>query len=491
MLFNSYIFIILFLPICLAGYYLLQKKQHSEIAKVFLTGMSLWFYAYFNISYLGIILTSIAVNYLLYWCIRSMQQKERYKWTHGIMILGVLFNLGVLFYFKYFDFFLENINQVFRLNIPMQHILLPLGISFFTFQQVGFIVDTYRGEVGRYSFWDYALFVTFFPQLIAGPIVTHTEMIPQFQAKENRRFQIDHFAKGCYAFILGLSKKVLIADTLGVGVDWAFSNFGRVNAAGTVVMMLSYTLQLYFDFSGYCDMARGIGKMFNIDIPLNFNSPYKAVDIIDFWKRWHITLSRFFTQYVYIPLGGSRKGSSRTYFNIFMIYLVSGLWHGAGWTYLIWGTLHGIVYTLTKRFYGVIRRIPKAIGWSLHMLFFMFSLIFFRSDSVEQALDVIGTLGTLDFSILGIPAEMAACYQLEELWYPLKVLGIDNMPYAQYYMMFAFMIIGWLIVLCCKNVNEKMETWRPKLSNAVICAGLLVWNVISFSEVSSFLYFNF
>lgn len=491
MLFNSYVFILFFLPLCLAGYFFLQKGRHYEAGKLWLIGMSLWFYAYFNLSYLPIIITSILVNYALYRWMDAWQAKDFRAGKKAVMAAGVLFNLGVLFYFKYYDFFIDNINALFGADFHLKNILLPLGISFFTFQQIGFIVDVYRGEVGTYSFLDYALFVTFFPQLIAGPIVTHSEMIGQFQDISRKKFCMENFTKGCYAFTLGLSKKVLLADTLGAGADWAFANFGRVNAAGTVVMMLSYTLQLYFDFSGYCDMARGIGSMFNINIPINFNSPYKATDLVEFWKRWHITLSRFFTQYVYIPLGGSRKGALRTYCNIFIIYLVSGIWHGAGWTYIIWGTLHGMVYVVTRFFYDTVKKIPKVIMWTGNMLFFIFSLIFFRSSSVEQAEDVIKTIGTLDFSIKGIPAEMAACYQMEEFWYPLRVLGIAKMPYSEYYMMFALILAGWIIVLCFRNVNQRLENWEPKLQSAVICGGLLVWNVISFAGVSSFLYFNF
>lgn len=491
MLFNSYIFILLFLPLCLAGYFFLQKNKRDRSAKVWLTGMSLWFYAYFNPYYLLIILASIGVNFAVYRLITRAGDRKKTGYAKAAMAAGVAANLGILFYFKYYDFFLENLNGLFAGNFALKHILLPLGISFFTFQQVGFLVDAYRGEAEGYSFLDYALFVTFFPQLIAGPIVTHSEMIPQFQDPSRKRFDRDCFAQGCFIFTLGLTKKVLLADTLGRGADWAFSNFGRVNAAGTVIMMLSYTLQLYFDFSGYCDMARGIGRMFRIDIPINFNSPYKAVDLIDFWKRWHITLSRFFTQYVYIPLGGSRKGKVRTYVNIFMVYLLSGLWHGAGWTYIAWGTLHGVVYVLNRLFYTMIHKIPRVILWTGNMLFFIFSLIFFRSASMEQAADVIGTIGTLDFSIRGIPAEMAACYQMEELWYPLRVLGIDRLPYSQYYMMFFLIAAGWLIVLCFQNVNQMAENWKPRLRSAVVCGGLLVWNVISFAGVSSFLYFNF
>lgn len=485
LLFNSYIFVFLFLPLCLLLYFGSNHFHKYELGKIFLTCMSLWFYAYFNVNYLPIILCSIPVNYFLY-CLL-----ERTAHRKAVVATGILLNLGVLFYFKYYDFFIGNINSLFGTNFLLNHVLLPLGISFFTFQQIGFLVDAYRGEAKGYSFLDYALFVTFFPQLIAGPIVTHKEMIPQFQELSKKKFDWDNFGTGVYGFVLGMTKKVLVADTFGLGVDWGFANPERLNGLAVLLVMLSYMIQLYFDFSGYCDMARGIGKMFNIEIPVNFNSPYKAVDLIDFWKRWHITLSRFFTQYVYIPLGGSRKGTVRTYFNIFMIYFVSGVWHGAGWTYVIWGAMHASVYVLTRIFKKGIEKIPKVITWFGTMVFFMFSLVFFRAESVSQALLLLKRLFTEGFDLPWVPADLAACYQLEEFWYPLKVLGVDRLPFAQYYMMFLLIGGAWFVMLLCKNVNEKMENRKQGVLNAVICAGLLIWNVISFSGVSSFLYFNF
>ncbi len=485
MLFNSYIFVFLFLPLCLLFYFGSNHFQKYELGKIFLTLMSLWFYAYFNVSYLPIIVCSILVNYLLY----CLMEKTIHR--KAVMAAGVLLNLGVLFYFKYYDFFMENINSLFGTDFLLNHVLLPLGISFFTFQQIGFLVDAYRKEASGYSFVDYALFVTFFPQLIAGPIVTHKEMIPQFQNISLKKFDIDNFADGVYAFILGMTKKVLVADAFGIGVDWGFANPERLNGLAVLLVMLSYMIQLYFDFSGYCDMARGIGKMFNIEIPINFNSPYKAVDLIDFWKRWHITLSRFFTQYVYIPLGGSRKGTVRTYFNIFMIYFVSGIWHGAGWTYVIWGALHASVYVLNRMFKKGIEKIPHVLTWFGTMVFFMFSLVFFRAESVSKALLMLKRFFTEGFELPWVPADLAACYQVEEFWYPLKVLGVDRLPFAQYYMMFLLIGGAWLVLLLCKNVNEKTESRKPGIFSAVVCAGLLIWNVISFSKVSSFLYFNF
>lgn len=485
MLFNSYIFVFLFLPLCLLFYFLCNSRKKYELGKAFLTGMSLWFYAYFNISYLPIIVGSILVNYLLY---RVMEKTAKRK---IVVFSGIIINLSLLFYFKYYDFFIENINGLFGTDFLLRNVLLPLGISFFTFQQIGFLVDAYRNEADGYSFLDYALFVSFFPQLIAGPIVTHKEMIPQYQDTSKKKFDAENFSTGIYGFVLGMTKKVLVADTFGRGVDWAFQNAEKLNGLAVLLVMLSYMIQLYFDFSGYSDMARGIGKMFNIEIPINFNSPYKAVDLIDFWKRWHITLSRFFTQYLYIPIGGNRKGKVRTYIHVFLIFFVSGIWHGAGWTYVIWGAMHGAVYVLNRIFKKVVEKIPKVLTWAATTVFLMFSWIFFRAESVSQAMLLIKRLFREGFDLPWVPKDLAACYQMEEFWYPLKVIGVDKLPFSQYYMMFALIGAGWLVMLLCKNVNEKMESKSTSVCNAVVCAVLFLWNIVSFSGVSSFLYFNF
>ena len=368
MLFNSYIFIFLFFPICLLGFYGLKQKN-STLAKVWLTGFSLWFYGYFNIRYLCIMIFSILLNYGVYQlmmrvergssvsgaadknadvevdstfiCVRSKQKKM-------ILITGVSANLLLLFYFKYYDFFVENINAVFGSSLVLKNVLLPLGISFFTFQQISFLADTYRGELKNCSFLDYALFVSFFPQLIAGPIVTHEEMLPQFHEIGKKKWNEEEFVRGLFIFVLGMGKKVLIADTFGIAVDAGYGMVAELGSIDAILVMLFYTLQLYFDFSGYCDMAIGIGKMMGIEIPINFNSPYKACNIIDFWKRWHITLSRFFTKNIYIPLGGNRKGQGRMYANLFFVFFLSGVWHGAGWNYIFWGVMHGVLYCVTR-----------------------------------------------------------------------------------------------------------------------------------------------
>lgn len=493
MLFNSYIFLFLFLPITLLGYYGLNRLQKYEASKAWLTIMSLWFYGYFNPSYLLIILASIAANYTIYRCMKRAIAKEntvrRKNLTKAVLAVGLLFNIGLIFYYKYFDFFIENMNAAFQTDFVLKHILLPLGISFFTFQQISFIVDVYRGEVGEYSFIEYALFVTFFPQLIAGPIVTHSEMIPQFQDERKKKLNIELFSKGIVIFTIGLFKKVIVADTFGRGVTWGYSNVASLDSTNAILLMLFYCMQLYFDFSGYCDMARGIGYFFGIDIPINFNSPYKAVDIIDFWKRWHITLNRFMTQYVYIPLGGNRKGNIRTYFNLFMIFLVSGIWHGAGWTYIVWGTMHGTVYLLTRIFKKWIDKIPNIVTGFVTFVFFNISIIYFRAESVLQANQMMQKI--LQFKFGSINVELAKNFNLDEFWYIIKVLHLDNKPYSNCYISIIFLVLALLAVFLGKNANEIADKFKPRLWSAVAAAGILGWCVLSFSGVSTFLYFNF
>ena len=310
MLFNSYLFVLFFLPACILGYYTINHFKKYELAQFFLLAMSLWFYAYFNISYLFIILGSIAVNYCICLFFRHISGAKARK---ALLLIGLLLNIGILIYYKYMDFFIRNINAVFRKEYALWGILLPLGISFFTFQQLSFVIDAYKREVPEYSLLYYASFVTFFPQLVAGPIVTHDELVPQFLDRERKRIDWDYMAEGIYIFVLGLSKKVLLADTFGNAVNWGYGHIEKLDSTNALIVMLAYTIQIYFDFSGYCDMAAGIGRMFHVDLPQNFRSPYQAVLITDFWDRWHMTLTRFFTRYVYIPLGGNRKGTGRTY----------------------------------------------------------------------------------------------------------------------------------------------------------------------------------
>ena len=481
MLFNSYIFVLLFFPVCLLGYYYLNSKKLYTPAQVFLIGMSLWFYGYFHPSYLVIILASVGFNYLMYLLMKKYH-------TRLLLVLGLGVNIGVLIYFKYMDFFIQNINTVFRTNLPLLHILLPLGISFFTFQQISFLVDAWRNEVPDYRLVDYAAFVTYFPQLIAGPIVTHDELIPQFRDAGRKTVNWDNFAKGIYIFVIGLAKKVLLADTFGNAVNVGYENLAALDTVNALLVILGYTLQIYFDFSGYCDMAIGIGKMMNIDLPVNFNSPYKAKTIQEFWDRWHMTLTRFFTRYVYIPLGGSRQGATRTALNIMIVFLLSGFWHGAAWTFVFWGVCHGLLSVLTRFCKKQIEAIPAAVNWLVTFVLVNILWVFFRAESFSDALCLLGKAAQLT-PWNGIRGDIVKCFRLPE-----ATLILSRVPGTQQYPalpVFFFYALGLFLVLGTKNSVEKMEQFKPSVWNMLFSAVLAAWCVISFSGISTFLYFNF
>ena len=524
MLFNSYIFIFLFFPLCMLGYYGLKNKS-AVAAKIWLIGFSLWFYGYFNIRYLCIMIFSIFINYGVYQLLIRTGANENAQMGNLtetaakinkkkiVLFTGVSANLLLLFYFKYFDFFIENINTAFGSSLPLHKILLPLGISFFTFQQISFLADTYRGELKDCNFIDYALFVSFFPQLIAGPIVTHEEMLPQFEDIGKKKFDEDRFCRGLFIFVLGMGKKVLIADTFGIAVDAGYSMTVQLGSIDAVLVMLFYTLQLYFDFSGYCDMAIGIGKMMGIEIPINFNSPYKACNIIDFWKRWHMTLSRFFTKNIYIPLGGNRKGNVRMYANLFFVFFLSGIWHGAGWNYILWGVMHGVLYCMTRWMQlncrkeeitvetssesGMEKRISDKLAFGAlrtikvfaTFLYVNIAWVFFRSTSITQALALFKRMIT--GGIAPVNEAIYDAFNLDEFWYVMKVLHLTDFSISNYILMVLFTVVILVVTFFGKNVHELAEKWKMSWISAIVLAIVFIWCVVSLSGVSTFLYFNF
>lgn len=484
MLFNSYIFVLVFLPLCMIGYFGCSHFGKGTYGQVFLLGMSLWFYGYFHVEYLFIIVFSILCNYGFYVLLGRSSGSGRRKW---LLAGALMLDVGILFYYKYFNFFLENVNGIFGRNFALTSILLPLGISFFTFQQLSFVIDAYKGEVPAYRFLDYACFVTYFPQLIAGPIVTHDELIPQFMDEERKRFRWDNFVRGMYLFALGLSKKVLIADTFGNGVNWGFANIGELDSTNGFLVMLFYTIQIYFDFSGYCDMAVGLGRMMNLELPLNFHSPYRAASITEFWDRWHMTLTRFFTRYVYIPLGGSRKGTVRTCRNVMLVFLVSGLWHGADWTFVLWGACHGICSVLTRLCKGILERIPRAVRWLGTFLFLNVTWVLFRADSIGDAARLLGKLLELDFG--PVNGSLTAGFYLPECGLLDSLIPFTRI--CPEFFLIVFTAVALFLLFGVRNAYEKMKAFEPELGRLLLTALLLVWCICSFSGVSTFLYFNF
>lgn len=486
MLFNSYIFILFFLPFTLLGYYGLNYLKRYRIANLFLIGMSLGFYGYFNYKYLFIICGSILINYLLSRGILSLRNRQCAGKV--LMVFGICIDAAVIFYFKYYDFFLENINAVFGKSFALKNILLPLGISFFTFQQISYLVDSYRGETKEYRFDEYALFVSFFPQLIAGPIVLHGEMIPQFKNLNNRRLIPPNFSKGMYLFALGLFKKVLIADTFGKAVALGFGDIGALSSMEAWIVSLSYTFQIYFDFSGYCDMAIGIGHLFNVELPANFNSPYKSSSITEFWGRWHMSLTRFLRTYIYIPLGGNRKGMARTCLNVMIVYLVSGIWHGANWTFVLWGLLHGALCCLNRLFAKSWDKLGVVMRWCMTFIAVNILWVLFRAEDIASA----GLFVQKMFSLSGsaVREELYQCFELMEL----AVLGnlpVINMLYSHItgFYMWIFILGAFWVVLRFRNSKE--IEFKPTFARSLAVIVLMVWSVLSLGEVSSFLYFNF
>lgn len=508
MLFNSYIFIFIFLPLTLLGWYLFNHLKAYGLAKLYLAGMSLWFYGYFNSYYLAIIVVSIAGNYLLSLLLERLREKVFLGNPAGMkfaslagLTAGLFLNLGLLFYFKYYDFFFENINLIFHTDFHLKHILLPLGISFFTFQQLSFIIDRCTGKAQHYSFIDYLTFVTFFPQLVAGPIVLYKEMMPQFEDKANRRLNVDNFAKGIALFTLGLGKKVLLADVLAIPANYGFEQTAFLDTPATLFVILAYTFEIYFDFSGYSDMAIGLGKMFNIELPVNFHSPYKACSVKELWQRWHMTLSRFFIQYVYIPLGGSRKGKIRTIGNTFMVFFLSGLWHGANWTYVAWGTMQGLLVIWDNL--GIVGVkgssekppalfwVPRWLGWFFTFSFFNLSLFFFRSDTMANAFQMFRNL--FAFKNTGYLYKIADKLDIPEFYLIKQVVNLKApgmLPYV-YVAFFLLLLVvsGW--ILTRKNAFDLVSGYHLNTRFSLFVTLVFVWSVISFSQVSTFIYFNF
>lgn len=488
MLFNSYIFIFLFLPITLIAYFGLNKLKKYKLAKFALVIASLYFYAYFNVEYLYIIVISILVNYLINRIFRKIEGK---KLRLLILLLGIAFNIGMIFFFKYYDFVVSTINSIASSDFNLLNLLLPLGISFFTFQQLAYVIDSYKREVKDYTLLDYSLFVTFFPQLIAGPITLYSEMIPQFEDEKNKKFNSENFSKGLMAFAFGLAKKVIIADTFAIAANYVFANPNDTNTTNLLIGMLSYTFQIYFDFSGYCDMALGLGYMFNIKLPINFNSPYKSYTIVEFWKRWHITLTRFFTKYIYIPLGGNRKGNVRTYVNIFIVFLASGIWHGANFTFILWGIMHGVASILTRLFKNITEKLNPVFNWLMTFLFVNVTWVFFRADSISDAMNIIKNILKLNFG--AIDTTISSAFALPELKWIATMFDMNtwitkNFNNIYFVLFFAF---AFFAILCMKNTSERVEEFKPNKKNAIVSAILLVWSIVSLSGVSTFLYFNF
>ncbi len=404
MLFNSYPFIFLFLPITFIGFFVIARSNY-HLAALWLALVSLFFYGVWNPQFVLLLLLSVGFNYGMGYAIgHARSNAQAAKNSIRLLVTSVVCNLALLGYFKYANFFISTANQIVGEYWGLMDIVLPLGISFFTFTQIAFLVDVYRGIAREYNFIHYLLFVTYFPHLIAGPVLHHKQMMPQLGNQATYRLNTDNINTGIMIFTIGLFKKVVLADQFSLYANPVFSSLsnGRVpNFMEAWVAALAYTLQLYFDFSGYSDMAVGISRMFNVNLPINFDSPYKSKNIIEFWRRWHITLSTFLRDYLYIPFGGNRYGTTRRYVNLMATMLLGGLWHGANWTFVFWGGLHGIYLVINHGWHALHRRLnfPSVGGAGLlaggvTFLAVVVAWVFFRASSLDAALCMLkGMIG--------------------------------------------------------------------------------------------------
>jgi alginate O-acetyltransferase complex protein AlgI len=492
MLFNSYEFLFLFLPATFCVYFFLNGKRLLLAANAWLLCASLFFYSWWNIKYLPLLLVSILFNYTVGNLLTDydlLRKKPVSKKT--ILIVGLGCNLLLLGYFKYTDFFIANLNRVSGASFELQHIILPLGISFFTITQIAYLVDSFEGLVEERNLLDYAQFVTFFPHLLAGPILHHKEMMPQFSRLRNKLINYRNVYAGLCLFSVGLFKKVVIADQFS---QWATAGFDVSKSLRFVegwLASLSYTFQLYFDFSGYSDMAIGIGLMFNILLPINFQSPYKAVNIIDFWKRWHITLSNFITTYLYTPI--LRSFESITFSNsmaaIFLAMLISGFWHGAGWGFIVWGSLHGSALVINHLWKKRKYRMPKLLGWLITFNFVNFAFVFFRAKSLTDAGKVLkgmsGANGVMLHYSIGRNPILSKLGSLG-ITFGDWLNGIRGTDRA-YGMALAALLITTLAI----NSNQIMARIRADWKSFLFICGAFFWAIMEMGHVSEFLYFQF
>lgn len=524
MLFNSYEFIFLFFPIVFASFFWLARFGYS-VSALWLSFASLFFYGWWAFEYIGLLLGSVVLNYSMGYLIGHARRRVYAKY---LIVLSVTANLVLLGFYKYANFFIDTSNSLSGGTFPLVDIILPLGISFFTFTQIAFLVDVYRGEAHEYNFIHYLLFVTYFPHLIAGPVLHHAQMMPQFAKKKTYQLQLDNVALGLSIFTIGLAKKVLLADNFAVYAEPVFAATGlgiQPDFIEAWTGALAYTLQLYFDFSAYCDMAIGISIMFGVKLPINFNSPYKAVNIIDFWRRWHMTLSKFLRDYLYIPLGGNRKGPVMRYMNLMITMLLGGLWHGASWTFVMWGGLHGFYLVVNHAWRSVFSdRIPTH-GVSAHIyhlaailltfLCVVVAWVFFRAESFSSAILMLN--GCFGYGGISLPSTLGVVAERfgdlsgilhEGVSYGGVFLNIPGMgslggiaPFAK------LLMLGLVIVWFAPNsqqffnfVEQKGRearlfnwtiTWQPKPVVGLLFGCLFCLALSKIDKVSTFLYYQF
>lgn len=470
----------------LIGWFVINRFSNLA-AKFYLIGMSLWFYGYAGIDGLKWLLISMMTNYAVVMLLRKSRRRT-------ILWAGIIFNISLLFYFKYINFTITTVNELTHADHPLiDSLVLPLGISFFTFQQISYLVDSYRGEVRQES-WndliDYILYVVYFPKMLMGPIVKPKNLIPQFHDKALTKVSSDNMITGLQMFTIGLFKKVILADTFAKAVTWAWGlgDWSAATSMDLLLVMFAYTFQIYFDFSGYSDMASASAVMMNITLPINFDSPYKAYSIRDFWKRWHISLTKFLTEYIYIPLGGSRRGRARTYLNTMIVFLISGIWHGANWTFILWGLLHGLFSVFDRLTDKFRKNVHYALQWALTFFAVNVLWLLFRSDSIGEWQSILAHIAS--FGNTGISDGLINSFILPETAFIIKNL---HLTYLNAHMRGLWMVIFYVMafLLCLGFENSRKHKYSNNIFFAVLTALLLLFTLTCIGSESVFIYNNF
>lgn len=483
--FNSYLFILAFLPIFLITYFV-GNKINKKCGRWLIIIAGLIFYYFAGRESFKIFLISAVVNFIL-----ALILKRVHKGTKILLFITIAANIGLLLYYKYVSFIIATTPSdpaTATTSTVVQDFVMPLGISFFTFQQIMYVVGVYRGEIEKTNILDYAAYITYFPKLLMGPMVEPVDLLAQINNPELKKINFDNLAIGLKLFSFGLFKKLVLADTFTRGVEWGFSNIEASTAADMILTMLFYTFEIYFDFSGYTDMATGISKMINIDLPINFESPYKATSIREFWKRWHISLTKFFTKYVYFPLGGSKKGNIRTYVNIMIVFLVSGLWHGANFTFILWGAIHGFLQVMERLFDKYFKKLSEIVRWIYTFAAVNVLWLLFRAESITQWHSILYKI--LTFQSTAISDGMINSFILPETPLLFRLLYLtETGGIVRGFSLLLFTVTAFVICLIPEN-NYKSQG-RRNVVNMIMAAAAFVWGFLCLSSESVFVYFNF
>ena len=482
MQFNSFIYILLLLPLTVALYHA-SNRINGMTGKLVILASSIVFYAYADWSVLVVLGISIAVNYIF-----SLVLAKAARWRNLYLCVPLIINVGLLLYFKYLNFAITNINIFLSEEIPLKELMLPAGISFFTFQQIAYLVAIYKGELENNNVIDYLVYILYFPKILMGPLTDPVDFIGQINDTSLKKFDWENLACGIKIFSLGLFKKAMIADVFAKAVSWGYANFDAATSMDWILIMLFYTFEIYFDFSGYSDMAVGSSLMLNITLPINFDSPYKALSIRDFWKRWHISLTKFFTKYIYIPLGGSRKGTVFTCVNTMIVFLVSGIWHGANWTFILWGVLHGAFSVFDRIFDKYRNKVCETVRWFCTFMTVNILWLLFRSDTIRQWKDILFKI--ICFQNLNVSDDMIDVFKLQETNFISDILGLGwSVENIRGFWMLIYILASYGICLLFENNYRKLK--ETKRIMIVISAVAFIWGLISLSSESVFVYYNF